>query len=52
MSDLVKTILTGFLLALIAVVTQAQVAKKPATTADSSSVAAIVNSRALLKSSI
>src|SRR5216683_6060534 len=40
MSDLVKTILTGFLLALIAVVTQAQVAKKPATTADSSSVAA------------
>jgi tetratricopeptide (TPR) repeat protein len=40
MRYLSKTILTGFLLALIAAVTQAQVAKKPATTSDSSSVAA------------
>src|SRR5258708_32644547 len=36
MSDLSKTILTGFLLALITAATQGQVARKPATTADSS----------------
>src|SRR5260370_12800015 len=36
MSDLLKTILTSFLLALIAAGTKAQVAKKPATTVDSS----------------
>src|SRR5258708_39600773 len=34
MSDLSKTILTGFLLALITAATQGQVARKPATTAD------------------
>jgi tetratricopeptide (TPR) repeat protein len=39
MSDLLKTIPTGFLLALVAAVTQAQVAKKPARTTDSSAVA-------------
>ena len=38
MSDLLKTIPTGFLLALIAAVAQAQVARKPSATADSSSV--------------
>jgi len=39
MRDLSKTILIGFLLAPMAVITQAQVAKKPATTADSSVLA-------------
>src|SRR5713226_10001649 len=34
MSDPLKTVLTGFLLALIAATTQGQVARKPATTAD------------------
>jgi tetratricopeptide (TPR) repeat protein len=39
MRDLLRTILTGFLLGPIAAVTQAQVARKPATTADSTAAA-------------
>ncbi len=39
MRDFIKSILTGILLALTAAVTQAQVARKPATTGDSSALA-------------